>query len=107
VQDVAFGEIGLDAELGGQNRSQSRPCPSFSLLHELSVKATVPNGLVEIASGLAVQCGQPTVCRNQPREHAQGSLEREHRALTMAQAREGNSQVKMSERQEMLQTDGQ
>jgi hypothetical protein len=43
---------------------QSRSDSGLSLLHELRVQAAVPDGFVEIAAGLAMQRGQPTMSSN-------------------------------------------
>ena len=56
----------------------------LSLMHELGIKAAVPDGFVEIPAGLAVQGRQPAVRGNQSGEHAETGLECEHSALTMA-----------------------
>jgi len=44
----------------------------------------VPDGFVEIAARLAVQCGQPAVGGYESGKHAETGLEGEHGALTMS-----------------------
>jgi len=75
-------------------------------MHELRVKAAVPDRFVEITAGLAMQSREPAMCSDQSGEHAEASLEREHGTLTMAQTRQSHAQIKVSQRKEVLQAYG-
>jgi hypothetical protein len=77
------------------------------LVPHLEINAAVPYRLFHIAAGLCIQSRQPTVGREKSWKHAEGCLKRQSGAFAMAESCQGDSEMEMAQRQEMLQANRQ
>jgi hypothetical protein len=72
-------------------------------LPQLEEDFTMAHGLLQIAARLHLQRRQPTVRGQQSGEHAERGFKGQNGAFPMSKTRERYSQMKVPQRQEMLQ----
>src|SRR5271165_1522641 len=76
---------------------------SLAPLPHSQVDLPVPRRFFRIAARLLIQSGQPAMRRQQSGQHGDGSLKCQCRAFAMSQPCQGNSKIKMTQGQKMLQ----
>ena len=79
-------------------------CSNFPLPFQLRIEKAMAGRFFAAAFGMVVERSQPAVSGQQARHHTEGSLESQNRALTMTKPSQCDSEIKVPQREEVLQT---